>query len=316
MGKSAEIETCAPAVTLGALSRLGSLVVLLRPGQWVKNLFLYVPLFFAGEFFKSGKLVEITWGAAAFCLVASGVYILNDFRDIDKDRLHPVKRNRPLAAGRVSVFAAFILMSVCMGGGLVIGWFSGLKFLFILGLYLLLNVGYSFGLKNISILDIFILSAGFVLRIKAGGAIAMVGISQWLMVMVFLLALFLALAKRRDDIFVSQGSGKEMRVSMSGYNLDFLNVSLAIVSAIIIVAYLMYTLSPEVITRLGTYRLYYTGVFVVAGLMRYLQLVYIKEDTGSPTRILFTDHFIQVCIALWMLSFYCLLYYPNLHLFR
>jgi 4-hydroxybenzoate polyprenyltransferase len=316
MGKSAEIETCAPPVSLGVLSRLGNLAVLLRPGQWVKNLFLYIPLFFAGEFFKSGKLVEITWGAVAFCLVASGVYILNDYRDMEKDRLHPAKRHRPLAAGKVSVLAAFILMSVCVAGGLLIGWLTGLKFLFILALYLLLNVGYSFGLKNISILDIFILSAGFVLRIKAGGAVAMVGISQWLMIMVFLLALFLALAKRRDDIFASPLSAKDMRVSMSGYNLDFLNVSLAIVSAILIVAYLMYTLSPEVIRRLGTYRLYYTGVFVIAGLMRYLQLAYIKEDTGSPTRILFRDHFIQVCIVLWMLSFYCLLYYPNLHLFQ
>lgn len=316
MGKGAEIETCAAPVSFGIFTQARYLVMLLRPNHWVKNLFLYIPLFFAGEFFKSGKLVEITWGAAAFCLVASGVYILNDFRDIDKDRLHPVKRKRPLAAGKVNIFAALALMCGCLVGGLVIGWFTGAKFLFILALYLLLNVAYSFGLKNISILDIFILSAGFVLRIKAGGAIAMVGISQWLMVMVFLLALFLALAKRRDDLSLSQTAGQEMRVSLSGYNLDFLNVSLAIVSAIIIVAYLMYTLSPQVILRLGTYRLYYTGIFVIAGLMRYLQLIYIREDAGSPTRILYKDHFIQACIVLWMLSFYCLLYYPNLRLFQ
>jgi 4-hydroxybenzoate polyprenyltransferase len=179
-----------------------------------------------------------------------------------------------------------------------------------------LNVAYSFGLKNISILDILIIAAGFVLRIKAGGAIANVGISEWLMIMVFLLSLFLALAKRRDDILIGERSGKKMRKAMSGYNKQFLNISLAIVSTIIIMAYLMYTISPDVIRRLGTYRLYYTGIFVLAGLMRYLQLVYVNQDTGSPIKILYKDHFIQICIILWILSFYALIYFPDFPIFE
>jgi 4-hydroxybenzoate polyprenyltransferase len=171
------------------------------------------------------------------------------------------------------------------------------------------------GLKNMSILDIMILAAGFVLRIKAGGVIAQVGISQWLVIMVFLLALFLALGKRRDDLLVKESSGNEVRQAMSGYNLDFLNTSLAVVSAIMMMAYIMYTLSPEVIGHMGTYRLYYTSIFVFSGILRYLQLVYIYKDTRSPIRILYRDHFIQICIVLWGLSFYCLIYMKDLSFF-
>lgn len=315
-GRKHKMKAYSQPVSLGLFAYARSLMMLFRPAHWAKNLFLYIPLFFAGDFFHFYKIMEVTCGFVAFCLVASGVYILNDYMDIEKDRLHPEKQKRPLASGRVSPVHAFVLMGLCFVLGLSIGWLAGAKFLFITGIYLVMNVAYSLGLKNISILDIFILAAGFVLRIKAGGAIVAVGISQWLMVMVFLLALFLALAKRRDDILLKQSSGQEMRQSISGYNLDFLNVSLAVVSAVIIVAYLMYTLSPEVIIRLGTYRLYYTAVFVIAGLMRYLQLIYIKEDSGSPTKILYKDHFIQACIVLWILGFYLLIYYPDLHFFE
>lgn len=315
MGESTEIKSYGPSISFGLFTQLKQLAILLRPKHWAKNLFLYIPLFFAGDLFNFNDLASVTWGVLGFSLVASGIYILNDYRDIDKDRLHPVKKNRPLAAGKISVRLAFLLMGICLVTGFSIAWFLKDKFVFILALYFLLNLGYSLGLKNISILDIFILSAGFVLRIKGGGAIAQVGISQWLMVMVFLLALFMALAKRRDDILLKQTFGNEMRKAISGYNLDFLNVSLAVVSAIMIVSYLMYTLSPEVIIRLETYRLYYTGIFVIAGLMRYLQLIYIKQDSGSPTKILYKDRFIQICIILWVLSFYCLIYYKNYKLF-
>jgi 4-hydroxybenzoate polyprenyltransferase len=315
MGENTKIGYQQPAA-LGLLPYVRQLVILLRPKHWVKNLFIFVPLFFAGKLFDLDNLIHLTGGFIAFSLVASGVYILNDYKDIQNDRLHPEKKNRPLASGAVGTGMAFILMLTCIVGGFLSAWFIRDKFFVILALYFILNVAYSFGLKNVSILDILIVAAGFVFRIKAGGAIAFVGISQWLMIMVFLLALFIALAKRRDDILIGESSGKEMRKAMSGYNMEFLNVSLAIVTTIIIVAYLMYTISPEVIRRLGTYRLYYTSVFVLAGLMRYLQLVYIKQDTGSPVKILYKDHFIQACIALWILSFYSLIYLPDFHFFE
>lgn len=315
MGEDTKIGYQHPPV-LGLLSYVRQLVVLLRPAHWIKNLFIFVPLFFAGELFDLYRLIDLAGGFVAFSLVASGIYILNDYRDMPNDKIHPVKRNRPLASGAVGTGVAFTLMAVCTIGGFLAAWFIRDKFFVILVLYFVLNVAYSFGLKNISILDILIIAAGFVLRIKAGGAIANVGISEWLMIMVFLLSLFLALAKRRDDILIGERSGKKMRKAMSGYNKQFLNISLAIVSTIIIMAYLMYTISPDVIRRLGTYRLYYTGIFVLAGLMRYLQLVYVNQDTGSPIKILYKDHFIQICIILWILSFYALIYFPDFPIFE
>lgn len=314
MGENIKITTC-PSPSVGFFDYIRNLAMMVRVAHWAKNLFLLIPLFFAGELFDISRMLDVLWGVAAFSLAASGIYVLNDIQDVEKDRLHPVKKHRAIASGQISFGQAWTVMIACMAGGLAIGWVCGFKFLLILVLYLLLNVGYSLGLKHISILDIMILAAGFVLRIKAGGVIAGVGISQWLMIMVFLLALFLALGKRRDDILVKVSSGHEVRRAMSGYNLDFLNTSLAVVSAIMMMAYIMYTLSPEVIGHMGTYRLYYTSFFVFAGLLRYLQLIYVNEDTRSPIRILYKDHFIQVCILTWILSFYFLIYFPDFHFF-
>ena len=296
------------------LVRVKDFIMLLRVAHWAKNLFLYIPLFFAGELFEIGKIIDLTAGVIAFCLVASGVYILNDYKDLDKDRQHPVKKYRPLAAGSISIPFAFVVMVICLSCGLALGWHCGMKFLMVLAAYLLINLLYSFGLKKISILDILLIATGFMLRIKAGGILAAVGISQWLTIIVFLLALFLALGKRRDDLLIKTSSTETVRQALSGYNADFLNVSLAIVSAVMMMSYLMYTLSPEVIGHMGTYRLYYTSIFVGAGLMRYLQLIYVKKDTRSPTKVLYKDHFIQICIFLWVLSFYCLIYLNDFRL--
>lgn len=315
MGENTKISAVSHHTSIGFVSHIKSLVMMIRVAHWVKNLFLFIPLFFAGELFQVGKLIDVFWGVIAFSLVASSIYILNDIRDIESDKLHPVKRYRALASGKISIPIAVIVMIICVVIGFVIAWTCGAKFLLVLAAYLIINIGYSLGLKNISILDIMILAAGFVLRIKAGGVITQVGISQWLMIMIFLLSLFLALAKRRDDILIKELSGNDVRHAVSGYNLDFLNTSLTLVSAIMVMAYIMYTLSPEVIRHMGTYRLYYTGVFVFAGLLRYLQLIYINKDTRSPIRILYKDRFIQICIVLWILSFYLLIYFPNFHFY-
>jgi len=311
MEKHTEIDASLHSIVIKTWHFLKDVAMMVRVAHWAKNMFLFIPLFFAGKMFDFSELGEVFWGFAAFSLTASSIYILNDIKDIDKDRLHPVKKFRVIASGRIPINIAWIILGTCCVSGLLIGSSCGISFLLILVAYLLLNVCYSFGLKNISILDIMILSAGFVLRIKAGGVIAHIGISQWLMIMVFLLSLFLALGKRRDDLMVKELSGNEVRKAITGYNLEFLNISLAVVSAVMMMAYLMYTLSPEVIRHMGTYRLYYTGVFVFAGLLRYLQLIYIHQDTRSPTRVLYKDHFIQTCIVLWVLSYYCLIYFQN-----
>ncbi len=289
---------------------------LIRPKDWAKNAFLFLPLFFAGELFHLDLIIEVLEGFVCFCLVASSIYIINDYRDIEDDKKHPVKSRRPLASGAVNKSTALVLAFVLMAAGLAIAWFIRDKFFFILAIYLLLNLGYSAGLKRIPILDIFIIAIGFVLRVKGGAVIARIGLSEWLTIMVFLLALFLALSKRRDDVLLKLKSGNDMRAAIKGYNLEFINIALSLICAVIIVAYFMYTMSPEVIERLGTYRLYYTCLFVLAGIFRYLQLIYIHRDSESPVKILYRDRFIQATILLWVLSFYVILYVKDVTLFK
>ena len=272
------------------------IIHLIRPKDWAKNLFLFVPLFFAGRLFEMETIKELFYGFLCFCAIASAVYIINDYRDIEFDKLHPEKSSRPLASGKISKPKAVILAILLIIAGFTGAWFIRDKFMFVLALYFLLNLAYSFGLKNLPIVDIVIIAIGFVLRIKAGAVIAKVGLTEWLTIMVFLLALFMALAKRRDDVILKNQSGMDMRKAVKGYNLQFINVGISLISSIIIVSYIMYTMSNEVQERIGTYRIYYTALFVIMGLFRYLQLVYVDEKSQSPTKILYKDRFIQVCL--------------------
>lgn len=281
---------------------------LLRPKDWAKNLFLYIPLFFGGEIFNVQKLFDITLGFIAFSFVASSIYIINDYRDREDDRKHPVKCKRPLAAGTVSPAAAIVLCVLLLLAGFGLSWWIRDKFLFVIGIYFLVNLGYSLGLKSIAILDIILLAIGFVLRIKGGSVISFVPLSEWIVIMVFLLAVFMALGKRRDDVLLKLSSGTDMRKSIKGYNLELLNTLLALVCAVIVVAYLMYTMDPRTVSHMGTTRLYYTCIFVFAGIFRYLSLIYISTDSGSPTKILYKDRFIQITLLLWIASYIVLLY--------
>ena len=293
-------------------------ITLLRPKDWAKNLFLIVPSFFAGQFFIPSRIPHILEGFIAFCFFASSIYIINDYRDIEDDRRHPVKYKRPLASGKVKKPAAVMICILLLVVGSILGYLadSNFLFLFILGLYFFINLFYSFGLKNIAILDILILSSGFVLRVKGGAVISKVDTSEWLIIMTFLLSLFMAIAKRRDDLLLKSTTGTDMRKSMSGYNLDFLNTMLGLSSAIIIVAYINYTVSPITVMRLGTYRLYYSSLFVIAGLMRYLQITFVLKKSGSPTEILYKDFFIQITLALWVASIYVILYLRDVTIFN
>lgn len=288
---------------------------LLRPKDWAKNLFLFVPLFFAREIFNLSLIGEVLLGVLAFSFIASSIYIINDYRDIEDDRKHPVKSKRPLASSEVSKPAAVVICILLIVAGFALAWFIRDKFMFVLGIYFVLNLGYSFGLKTIPILDIVLVAVGFVLRIKAGSVIGLIPLSEWIIIMVFLLALFMAIGKRRDDVLLKLSSGTDMRKSIKGYNLEYLNVLLALVCAVIVVAYFMYTMSDEAVERTGTHRLYYTCLFVLAGIMRYLQIIFVQADAGSPTKLLYKDRFLQAVIILWVISFYIILYMPNFNLF-
>lgn len=292
------------------------LAKLLRIKDWAKNFFLFIPLFFSGELFNLELFLKLIPGVLAFSFVASGIYIINDYRDVEDDRKHPVKSKRPIASGAISSKMALISCIILLFTGFLIAGFIRDKFLFILAIYFLLNLGYSFGLKNVPILDIFIVAIGFVLRVKGGSVITYIVLSEWIIIMVFLLALFMAIGKRRDDVLLKLESGNIMRKSIKGYNLDFLNILLALVCSVIVVAYFMYTMSDEVFQRLGTHRLYYTCLFVLAGIMRYLQIIYISSDSGSPTKILYKDRFIQISLVLWIASFVFLIYFKDINIFK
>ena len=290
---------------------------LLRPKDWAKNLFLFLPVFFGGKLFDIPKLQHLFAAFFAFCFVASTVYIINDYRDREDDKKHPKKKLRPLASGQVNPTAALVIAACLIITGFILAYFADPqhRFISILAFYFLMNMGYSFGLKNIPILDILIVAIGFSLRVKGGGYVAQVDVSVWLNLMVMLLALFMAIGKRRDDIILKMETGTDMRKAIKGYNVEFLNSMLAMFSAIIIMTYIMYCVSPITIDRLGTYHLYYTSVFVIAGLMRYLQITLVQNQAGSPTEVLYKDRFIQITLLLWVAGFSALLYWKNNSIF-
>jgi 4-hydroxybenzoate polyprenyltransferase len=292
-------------------------IILLRPKQWAKNLFLYVPLFFAGKFFELDKILLLAGGFFSFSFLASSIYIINDYRDIEDDKKHPEKRFRPLASGKVNKSYSIILSAALTIIGFAIAYLvdgTG-KFLFISAIYYLMNMLYSFGLKNISIIDILILATGFVLRVKGGAQLAHVSTTEWFIIMTFLLALFMAIAKRRDDVMLKLSTGAEMRKSMKGYSLEFLNTMLGLFCAILIVSYINFTVTPAAHQKFG-FRLYYTALFVIAAIMRYLQITFIHNKAGSPTDVLYKDRFIQITLLLWAASFFVLLYLRDLTFFN
>lgn len=280
---------------------------LLRVHQWIKNLFIFVPLFFAGEAFNWSQYTALIAGFLSFGFAASAVYIFNDLCDYSVDRVHPEKRLRPIASGKVSFQTGKIILILLAVLSIAISWWLDFQYFLLVLFYLAVNVGYSLGLKNISILDIFLVSSGFIVRIYAGGILGDVPVSHWLAIMVLLLALFLALAKRRDDLVMS-ADGVKVRKSSQHYNLEFINSCLSIFAGILIVAYILYTLSPDVPEQFNTEWLFSTAVFVIAGIMRYLQITFVDQKSGSPTQVLYKDRFILVTILCWIVSFYIIIY--------
>lgn len=292
-------------------------IKLLRPKDWAKNLFLFVPTFFAGKMFNLYKFELLIGGFFAFSFLASSIYILNDYRDIESDRKHPTKCKRPLAAGTVRKPVALVICFVLFAAGMLISYLldSSGKFLFIASLYYILNIGYCFGLKNVSIVDLIIVATGFVLRVKGGSILAEVDLSHWLTIMTFLLAIFMAIAKRRDDVMLKASTGQDMRKVVKGYNLEYLNLMLGLICAILIVTYINYTTSSAVLYSQFGHRIYYTALFVIAGIMRYLQITFVQNKAGSPTEILYKDRFIQVTLLLWIASFFFILYMKDVTIF-
>jgi len=282
---------------------------LMRIHHWVKNLFIYIPAFFAGVVFNSDKFWLLTQGFLCFCLASSSIYILNDYKDMSSDQLHPVKKNRPLASGKISASFAKGLMVITFLASIIWSFTLNSQFFFFVALYVTINAGYSFGLKDIPLLDIFLISLGFLIRTLSGGVLTHVPVSQWLVIMIFLLSLLLAFAKREQDLVLANGTASQsIRKSSRQYSIEYIHICLSLIAGVIMVAYIMYTMSEEVRQRVGENYLYVTSIFVFAGILRYLQITLVKHNGGSPTRIFLTDRFIQGTILGWVLTFFVTLY--------
>lgn len=287
------------------------LLLLIRAEHWVKNLFVFIPAFFAARLFVPGILERTVLGFAAFCLISSSVYVLNDIVDAPQDRNHPDKKHRPIASGKISPKQAVVVLALLLFGGTALAAFLGYKLLVFCQLYFVVNVFYSFWLKHIAIVDISLIGVGFLLRVLAGGAASDVEVSQWLIVVTFLLALILGLAKRRGEYLV-ESKGQSFRKALEGYNLPFLDAGIVICSTVAVVAYLMYCFSPEVVHRIGSDKIYFTAFFVIVGILRYLQLTLVYNRTESPVRALLRDVFLQFTLLLFIASFAWLLYFKKL----
>ena len=280
----------------------------MRPHQYVKNLFIFLPLFFALKITDIALLTNAFIAFIAFSLTASAIYTLNDYHDIEEDKQHPKKKYRPLASGEISKPQAIIIMSVLFMSGFALMSFLSLEATGILATYAVMNMAYSFYLKHIAILDVMIIAIGFVLRLFIGSAVTGIPLSMWIVIMTFLLALFMALAKRRDDVLIFLDTGKKMRRVIDGYNLQFLDTAMAIMASVVIVAYVIYTTSTEVVSRVHSEYLYLTAIFVILGIMRYLQVAFVLKDSGSPTKIVLKDRFMQLTLVGWIVTFAWILY--------
>jgi len=287
------------------MEMLKNILISLRIKQWVKNVFIFAPMIFSLHMFQPAYIQKSLLAFFLFSLVTSGIYIFNDILDRDRDRLHPVKQNRPIASGRLSVpvagLAAFALLAGMM---LLIANFNR-EFFLIAVLYSGLNILYSLFLKSVVIIDTMVIALGFVLRIMIGGAVTHVVIYPWILITTFLLAMFLALIKRRQEFLKIQSLHPEQltRKTLQSYNLGMLDQMISIATATTLISYIMYVLSTDVQQRFHTAKLYYTVPFVIFGIFRYLFLAYSKGEGESPTDIIYSDLPFTLNIILWITVF-------------
>ena len=274
----------------------------MRPEQWIKNFFVFTALLFSKNLLNPSKDIEAIIGFVIFCMVTGCAYMVNDLVDLEKDKLHPVKSRRPLASGKLKKEPAVkIIVLVCLAS-LSFAFYMNILFGFIVLAYFLLNIGYSIYLKNIVIIDVVSIAAGFVLRVLGGAVIISVVASQWLILCTILLSLFLGFSKRRHELILLEDSATSHRRVLEHYSPYFLDQMIAVVTASTLICYALYTMSRDTVEKLGTSKLIYTIPFVLYGIFRYLYLVHQKEEGGSPTEIMFTDKPMIINICLWVIS--------------
>ena len=282
-----------------------------RPTHWIKNIFVFLPVFFGGALLNTTEVVAAALTFMSFSLAACAVYCLSGITDVDADRAHPVKCKRPIASGAITIPQAYGMMTVSLLISIVLMFLlpeGHAKSIVVIIAYFVINVAYCLRLKEYAIIDVCIIASGFVLRILAGGYATGVHLSKWIVLMTFLLTLFLAFAKRRDDVLRMNTTGRAPRKNTSRYNLTFINQAITITGSVMVVCYVMYTVSPEIIARFATDKLYLTSILVILAILRYLQISVVDEKSGDPVKVPLCDRATQLILLAWLLSFLIIIY--------
>ena len=294
------------------MNTINAIFKLIRCRQWIKNTFVLLPIFFGGSLLDTSDIISGIIAFFAFCFAASSIYCLNDIIDLEADRKHPVKCQRPIACGDVTKTQAYVLMVALFVLSMITAWFlphNKWQAIAVILLYWVLNVAYCIELKKHAIIDVCVIAFGFILRLLVGGFASEIVLSNWIVLMTFLLTLFLSFAKRRDDVIRMEETGEAPRKNTIRYNLTFINQAITITGTAALVCYVMYTVSPEVIDQFHSPYLYLTSIFVLVGLLRYIQLAVVDKKSGDPTKVIFHDRFIRLVVLAWGISFLSLIYF-------
>ncbi|MBU0517508.1 decaprenyl-phosphate phosphoribosyltransferase [bacterium] len=280
---------------------LKALVVAMRPKQWTKNLVIFAGLIFSQNFFHLGHVQISILAFIAFCLNASSIYLINDIKDVEQDKLHPEKKNRPLPAGLISPGQASFTAVILAIGSLALAYWLGSNYGYLLTAYWVMMLFYTFKLKQLVIVDLLVIAAGFIIRALSGAAVLDVVISRWLLVCTIFLALFLILAKRRNEIVKMGDNAAGHRAILAEYGERFLDQMIAVATACTVMSYVLYTLDPETVAKFQTTNLIFTAPFVIYGIFRYLYLVYQKKLGGRPEVTLLMDRSLLFSVFLWII---------------
>lgn len=282
-----------------------ALVRLARPKHWVKNFFVFAGPIFARRLDEAAVAADAALCFAAFCLASSAVYAFNDLVDLPRDRVHPEKRTRPIASGEVRPRAAALFSAALLSAALLLALAASPRAALLVALYALVNAAYSFGLKDVVILDVFLVAAGFVLRVLSGTWAIGIRASHWLLLCTFLLSLFLGFAKRRHEVLLLGDAKGEARRVLTSYSPQFLDQMLAVITPSVLLTYILYTVDAETVARYGSERLMLTAPFVMYGIFRYQFMVY-ERNEGDPTATLYRDPTLVLCVLAWLASFLAL----------
>ena len=281
----------------------------LRIRQWVKNLFIFAPILFSLNFTNIEYLRNSVLAFLLFSIIAGNIYVLNDIIDRKKDIYHPKKKYRPIASGSLKVLPALVFSFFILIIALSAGFFFNKGFFIIALIYVVINFLYSIYLKNIAIFDVFIIAIGFVLRVMIGGKINSIYLSPWLFIVTFLLALFLGLVKRRQELVSGERDGwSSTRISLKNYSLPLIDQLISITTSATLISYIIYVLNPDIQNYFHTKDLYLTVPFVIFGIFRYLFLTYIKEKGENPEEVIFSDLPFLINLILWIGVFVILIY--------